>query len=51
MFESGWVLERMEIPKSTGSDLPWNQSDRILALASSFFLGNVSVQEAFERLL
>src|SRR4051812_31190396 len=34
-------------PKSTGSDLPWNQSDRTLALASSFFLGKVSFQGVF----
>ena len=44
-FESARPLGRVAIPKLTGSDLPWNQSDKILALSSNFFLGNVSVQE------
>lgn len=34
-------------PNSTGSDFPWNQSDKTLALASSFFFGKVSVQVVF----
>lgn len=41
----------MLIAKSPDSDLPWNQSDKILARASSFFFGKVSVQAGAARAL